>query len=103
MTSVSSIINSPFVGKDGKLTREGYYFLLGLNNATGGTSPTPVNSSVADVQLLEEINDALEDVGFASAQDLNSTTIQAFFQDDQTPQRTAAVGNSDSVLTWMID
>ncbi len=101
MTSVSSIINSPFVGKDGKLTREGYYFLLGLNNATGGGSTTPVNSSVADVQLLEEINDALEDVGFALSDDLNSTNIQVFFQDDQVAQRTAAVGNSDSVLTWL--
>lgn len=99
--NIQAISNAPFVTADGRLTREGYYFLFGINESVGGSAAPPTNSSIADIQLIEEINDIDDSSVSVLSNRVDSLEGMEFMQDDPVFQKTAAVGNSDSVMTWL--
>jgi len=75
--SIQAVVNTPFVDSDGRITREAYYFLLSISNSiTGGPSGSG-GTSINDLQIMEEFS-----------------SLQSF-------EQRAAVGSSDSVLTWL--
>lgn len=82
-----------FVGPDGNISREWYYFLLGLLNRTGGSTPIPPSN--LQEQIIALFNEsAMQDVQFPAS----PPVLAAFLADMMAPDVQPAVNWSVPAL-----